>query len=134
MRGAHRGVGIMSAPTFALTFAPARHDNGCRWVDRPQVVTVGRYADVARAWRDQLGPYLSMHSGDPRTHRLYGKAAESALFGLHVIGRGTLSIARTAGAEYDAEHRRAMAEGYDPDEARWVAYHRTTPDPEGVTS
>lgn len=98
MRGAYRGVGIMTAPTFVLTFAPTHveRDGGYRIDGPPAPVTVGRYADVARAWRGQLGPYLSMHSGDPRTHRLYGKAAESALFGLHVIGRGTLTIARVA--------------------------------------
>lgn len=84
----------MSAPTFVLTFAPVRSEDGYRWIDTPRVLIVGRYADTAREWRRQLGGLRVLGVRDPRTYRLYGKAAESALFGLHVIGRGTLAIAR----------------------------------------
>lgn len=100
----------MSAATFVLTFAPERSEDGYRWTDTPRVLIVGRYADTAREWRRQLRGMRVLGDHDPRTCRLGGRgipggaivgswtsdAALSARFGVHVIGRGTLTIAEVS--------------------------------------
>lgn len=58
----------------------------------PQVKVIGDLEAMAAGWAGEMDSRRVPASDDMRRFALVGKAAESAVYGLHVIGRGSLRV------------------------------------------
>jgi hypothetical protein len=75
-----------------MTWTPLMSDAGHQWDGEAGTLAIGSLEIVQGAWASFLDHLHVVGASDMSAFRTMGKAAETAAYSLHVIGKGTLRV------------------------------------------